>query len=57
MWVEGEHALILVFGNGFLKDPFEGLEVQEGVDVVVDELYVLLPAGDGVLDDGDHPEH
>jgi hypothetical protein len=49
--VEREHAFLLVLGDGFLEDPLKGLEVEKGVNVSVDEVYVGLRFAHWVLYD------
>ena len=40
MRVEREHAFVFILRNGFLENSLEGLEVQQGIYVGVDEIYI-----------------
>lgn len=57
MWVEREHALVLILGNRLLKDSFERLEVEQWVDVIVNKVDILLPPRNRVLDNGYDAKH
>ncbi len=57
MRMEGEHALVLILGNWFLKDALKRLEVEEGVDAVIDKINVSLPPAYRILDNGDDKEN
>lgn len=57
MRVEGEHALILILGNWLLKDALKRLEVEQGVDAIVDKINIGLPPAYRILDNGDDKEN
>jgi hypothetical protein len=42
MWMKGKHAFVLIFRNGLLKDSFEGFEVEEGINIIVDKIDIAL---------------
>jgi hypothetical protein len=57
MRVEGEHTLVLILGNWFLQDSLKRLEVEEGVDAIIDKIDVSLPPAYRILDNGDDREN
>jgi hypothetical protein len=53
MWMEREHALVLIMGNRFLKNPLKRLEVEQRVDIIVDKINISLPPAYRILDNRD----